>query len=267
MKIAVIFPSRGLVFSRTAEELLENLKGYNHKIFFSHRKPIPECFEFPTTNALADKEVTHLWFVEDDMILPPTILKDMLDLDLAVVTVNYPTTNKGNAAILSIKGQVIYGGTGCLLVKREVFNELPKPYFRTDIMWKPKNLGESIKFMARKRDKVGYGYHDVNFFMNLYKLEIPVHKLHYTIGQRKLVALGKAGSNNGAHLIEEWHEVEEDRFFSLIDNLPVQESGELIEIVTSSGTVLAKPDHAQRLIDAGKATKPPKKAVIIEDLL
>lgn len=203
IKVAIILPSRGLIFSRTAEELLVNLKDYDHKIFFSHRKPIPECFEFPTTNALADKEVTHLWFVEDDMILPPTILKDMLDKDLAVVTVNYPTTKNKDAAVLSVKGRVVYGGTGCTLVKREVFNELPKPYWRTDIMWKPKNLGETIKFMARRRQKPdGYGYHDVNFFMNLYKLDIPVHKLDYTIGQRKLIALGKSGSNNGAHQIE-----------------------------------------------------------------
>lgn len=36
MKVGVIFPSRGLVFSKTADELLQNLKKVNHKIFFSH---------------------------------------------------------------------------------------------------------------------------------------------------------------------------------------------------------------------------------------
>lgn len=266
MKIAVILPSRGLIFSRTAEEVLKNVKGIGHKFYFSHKKPIPECFEAPTLEALKDPEVTHLWFVEDDMILTDNTLGDMLAMNVAVVTANYPTTKKGNAAVLSVKGRIIYGGTGCTLVKREVFDELTPPYWRTDILWKPKNLGDCIRFSARKRLKSeGYGYHDVNFFMNLFKLEIPVHKLPYTLGQRKLVALGKAGTNQGAHQIEEWHKVEEDRYFSLIKNLPQEKETGLVEIMTKEGTLLAKPDHAEKLIKAGLGSKPPKRSVVIDD--
>src|SRR6185503_1511904 len=123
MKIAVILPSRGLMFSQTADEILQNLKELQkwypagYKFFFSHRRPIPECFEEPLKKALADKEVTHIWLVEDDMILPPNTLTDLINKDKAVVTVNYPTTSKGDAATLTIRGQVIYGGTGCTLVK------------------------------------------------------------------------------------------------------------------------------------------------------
>lgn len=266
MKIAVILPSRGLIFSHTAEEVLKNVKGIGHKFFFSHRKPIPECFEAPTLEALKDPEVTHLWFVEDDMILTENTLGDMLATNKAVVTANYPTTKKGNAAVLSVKGRIIYGGTGCTLVKREVFDELTAPYWRTDILWKPKNLGDCIRFSARRRIKdEGYGYHDVNFFMNLFKLEIPIHKLPYTLGQRKLVALGKAGTNQGAHKIEEWFKVEEDRYGSLIKNLPVEKPTGLVEVVTKEGVMNVTPEHAEKLVKAKLATYPPKKPVIIDD--
>ena len=266
VKVAVILPSRGLIFSRTAEEVLNNLKGIPHKICFSHQKPIPECFELPTVKALEDPDITHLWFVEDDMALPPHILKDMLDVDKAVVTVNYPTTAKGDSSVLTVKGRIIYAGTGCTLVKRAVFDELKAPYFRTDIMWQPKNRGDHILFRAVERgEREGYGLHDVTFFIRLYLLEIPVHKLNYTIGQRKLRALGKAGTNDGAHKIDMWHKVKKDRYFTLVKNAPVEKIPGLVEILTPTGYLLAKPDHAKKLIKNGLAEKAPKRAVVIDD--
>lgn len=53
VKIAVILPSRGLVFSKTVDELLRELKPYSYEIFWSHGRPIPDCFEIPTQEALA----------------------------------------------------------------------------------------------------------------------------------------------------------------------------------------------------------------------
>lgn len=267
MKIGVILPSRGLMFSQTADEILQNLKDIDHKFFFSHRKPIPDCFEEPTNRALEDKTITHLWFVEDDMVLPPNILKQMLDQDLAVVTVNYPTTKRGDSSILSIKNQIIYGGTGCTLVKREVFAELKKPYFRTDIVWIPKNKGDYIKFTAVKKSEhnTDYGLHDVNFFMSLFRLGIPVHKVDAAVGQRKLISLGRAGSNDGAHKIEVWRKVKKDRYFTLKKNLPVEESGNLVSVLIDGKELLTSRSHAQSLIKQGLGSKPPTRAVVLDD--
>jgi hypothetical protein len=266
IKIGVILPSRGLIFSQTADELLQNLKGKLHKIYFAHKLPIPNCFETPVNQALEDPTITHIWLVEDDMVLPPTILQEMLDMNVAVVTVNYPTTAKGNSSILTIKNRIVYGGTGCTLIKREVFDELKKPYFRTDIMWVPKNKGSYIKFTGVKRtDGSGYGLHDVNFFMNLYKLGIPVHKVKKSIGQRKLIALGKAGTNNGAHQIEIWKKVQKDRYFDLIKGLPVEETGNLTTVISSGKEILVSQSHAKKLIKLGMAERPPKRYVTIDD--
>lgn len=268
--IAVILPSRGLIFSETADEILQNLKtvqreGWKTKIFFAHKLPLPECFEKPTNRALLDEEVSHLWYVEDDMILPPDILSKMLSKDKACVTINYPTTAKQDAAVLTVKGRVIYGGTGCTLVKREVFDELKAPYFRSDIMWIPKNRGDYIKFTGvKKENQEGYGYHDVNFFMNLYLLDIPVHTLDFTVGQRKLKALGKAGSNDGAHKIDEWKKVKEDRYFNLKKNLPVEHDTKLTTVLVPDGEIILSHNHAETLIKKGLASKPPRRPVVID---
>jgi hypothetical protein len=265
IKIGVIFPSRGLIFSQTADELLQNLKGKLNKIYFAHKLPIPDCFETPVNEALSDPTITHIWLVEDDMVLPPTILQEMLDMNVAVVTVNYPTTAKGDSAILTVKNRIVYGGTGCTLIKREVFDELKKPYFRSDIAWIPKNKGSYIKFTGVKKTDGGYGLHDVNFFINLYKLGIPVHKVKKSIGQRKLIALGKAGTNNGAHQIEIWKKVEKDRYFKLVKGLPIEETGKLTTVISSGKEILVSQSHAKKLIKLGMAEKPPKRYVTIDD--
>lgn len=265
IKIAVILPSRGLIFSQTADEILQNVKDIPHKFFFSHRKPLPECFEKPVNRALLDESISHLWLIEDDMIITYQTLQDMLDMDKAVVTANYPTTARKDASVLSVKGQVIYGGTGCTLVKREVFDELKAPYFRDDIAWIPKNMGDCIKFTGVKKANKGYGFHDVNFFMNLFRLGIPVHLLPYTLGQRKLKALGKAGTNEGAHDIEEWTKVKKDRYFTLIKNLKPEPKGTMTTVLADGKELMVTRSHAKTLISKGLANKMPKRAVMIDD--
>jgi len=273
MKIAVILPSRGLMFSQTADEILQNLNELQkwhpagYKFFFSHRKPIPECFEKPTNRALLDEEVTHLWFVEDDMILPPDCLLKLIEKDKAVVTVDYPTTDYGGGAVFSVKNEIIFGGTGCTLVKRAVFDELKSPYFRSDIVWNIKNYGDFIKIIGvnRGKNQSGYGLHDVNFFINLYRLGIPVHDGGFTVGQRKLIALGKPGTNKGAHKIAEWTKIKQNDLLDKVMNWPVENKGNLTTVISAEKEIMVSHAHADKLIKAGLATKPPKKAVVIDD--
>lgn len=266
IKVAVILPSRGLMFSQTAEEILANLKGIPYKLYFAHGLPIPDCFEIPTEEALENGTISHLWFVEDDMVLKPSTLKDMLDMDKAVVTVNYPTSAKSDCAILTIKNRIVYGGTGCLLVKREVFDELKKPYWRSDIVWLPRNMGNYIKFVGIHRPKPeGYGFQDVNFYINLYKLNIPVHKLKYNLKQRKLVELGKSGSNNGQHTITIWSKMKNDRFFKLTKNLSKAPDTFLTSVIVDGNEINVSQEHANRLIKLGMAVKPKRKYLSIDD--
>jgi hypothetical protein len=264
MNIAVILPSRGLLFSRTAEELLRSLEGYEYDIFFAHKLPIPLCFEKPLTDALRGS-YTHIWMVEDDMVLPDGTLDSMLIMDAPVVTMDYPVSKDGQGTVFKDKsGRVVFTGTGCLLIKREVFDELKAPYFRTDIKWGITNHSDFIRFTPKLiPTKEGYGLHDVTFGMKLWKAGVPI-SVAGNIGQRKLVALGKVGSNNGAHQIEEWHKVKRNFLYKKYRRMDVQPIGKLIPVQTLEGELMVHPDKAKKMYKAGMATKIPKQSVSVD---
>lgn len=267
VKIAVIFPSRGLVFSQTADELLQNLKGYSYRIYFSHKKPIPDCFQDPTEMALKDPDVTHLWFVEDDMILRPNTLKKLLEEDANAATADYPISKDGIGAVFYDKGRnVVFCGTGCLLVRREVFNNLNAPYFTNKVVWTPFNYGEAIKIVAHEGVSE-YGAHDVTFCIKLWNNGIKIKVIKQKLGQRKLLALGKAGSNNGAHKIETWRKVVKDKRLDdiLTQPLALGAKSMLVTVDTPTGGINTTRSHAESLIAQGMATYPPRRFTIIDD--
>lgn len=267
VKIAVILPSRGLIFSQTADEILQNVKGIPHKFFFSHRKPIPDCFEMPTQRALLDPEVTHLWFVEDDMVLPPNTLQLLIDANANAVTCDYPVTKDGRGSVFYDQGgNVVFCGTGCLLVKREVFNGLKKPYFTDKVRWTMLNYGESIKLTGIYGD-VGYGTHDITFCVKLWNNGVIIKVLKQRLGQRKLVALGKAGTNDGAHNIETWHKVVKNKRLKTIQAQPIAIGAKtmLVTVDTPTGGISTSRKHADNLVAQGLASYPPKRFTIIDD--
>lgn len=266
-KIAVIFPSRGLVFSQTAQELLDNLKGRLYKIYFSHKRPIPECFEEPTLEALKDPTITHLFFVEDDMILRPNTLQKLLDEDANAVTADYPVTKDGRGSVFYDKGRsVVFCGTGCLLVKKEVFKSLKKPYFTDKVRWNMLNYGESIKMTGIYGD-VGYGTHDITFAIKLWNTGVKIKVIKQKLGQRKLIALGKAGSNNGAHNIEVWRKIIKDKRLDalLAQPLAIGAKSKLVTVDTPTGGVTTSRSHAESLVKQGMASYPPRRYTIIDD--
>lgn len=257
------------MFSRTAEELLANLKGLPHRFFFAHGLPIPDCFESPVQAALSDPDVTHVWMVEDDMILPQNALKTLLAAEVPVATYDYPVSKAGQGVVFrNKKKEVIYCGTGCLLIERKVFDKLEPPYFRTDIRWTALNYGEFIKLLATPTTKgiEGYGLHDVTFGIKLWRANIPISVLYSTLGQRKLKALGKAGSNNGAHKIEDWTKVKKDFMLKQLKKAPPLPHGNLVTVITPTGEVEATASHAKRLQEAGLGILAPSTGVVIDDI-
>lgn len=269
MKVAVILPSRGLIFSQTADELLRNLKGVPHKFFFSHRRPIPECFESPANRALLDDSITHLWFVEDDMVLPDFTLERMLSEDANAVTCDYPVTKDGRGSVFYDQGgQVVFCGTGCLLVKREVFDSIKAPYFTDKVRWTMLNYGESIKMVASKNKKgEGYGLHDITFCVKLWKSGVLIKVLPIKLGQRRLIALGKAGSNDGAHNIEIWTKIKKNARLKALQAQPISIGAKtkLVTVDTPTGGVTTSRKHADNLVAQGLASYPPKRHTIIDD--
>ena len=267
IKVGVVLPSRGLMFSRTAEEILANLKNIPHKIYFAHKLPIPDCFNVPTLQALEDETITHIWYIEDDMALPSNTLINMIYAHAPVVTCDYPVTKEGKGAVFRDKNKdIIFTGTGCLLVEREVFEKLPQPYFRSDIRWTPFNYGTTVKLVGRHVEGEGYGLHDVTFGISLYKHNIPIVQTDI-IAQRKLIKLGQSGSNNGAHKIEMWQKIKKDYALKRILSGPlaIGARGMLITVDTPTGGIRTTLQHAQNLIKQGLATPINEKKIIIDD--
>ncbi len=266
--IAVILPSRGLMFSKTAEEIVRNVKNIPHKFFFSHKRPLPECFEEPTRRALADEDISHLWFVEDDMILPDGLLKELIQADQDAIACDYPTTNKGQGGMfIDSEGTVVFSGTGCLLVKREVFNRLRKPYFTTKYKWNFQNYGDHLRFTSfiSGKKQEGYGLHDVTFGLRLYAQGTPIIQHPTVLGQRKLIALGKQGTNDGAHQIEEWTMVTPNYLAEEIKNWPEVPHGNLISVDIDGKRLETDEKNAERLIKAGVAKAVPWRPIVIDD--
>lgn len=199
----MILPSRGLLFSQTFQELLRELKPLNHKIYFAHNRPIPECFNEPLEKALKDKQVTHVLFCEDDMMIPEGVLQKMIDLDVPATALDYPFKNDGEATILhDPQGYALYSGTGFLLVWREIFDKMPKPIFRTDLAWDVRIEKGTMYMWPRDVSKIKtYGLHDINFGLTLWTNGYPIVPAA-PAGQRKLVSMGRTNTNSGAHVIK-----------------------------------------------------------------
>lgn len=217
-KLAVILPSRGLMFSKTLEDLLRELKGFKYKIFWSHERSLPECFNIPTEEALADPEVFAVLFCEDDMILPEGILQEMFAKRYPVVALDYPFQQNGDATTLhDPEGMAYWTGTGFMLVARQILENIPKPIWQTGRTFDPFVDKDTLHFWPRKLNKTYYGLHDLNFGLTLYSAGVPVMPMERTAGQHKLKNLGERNTNIGAHDIYDLTEVGRDIVSGMVD--------------------------------------------------
>lgn len=199
-KLAVVVPSRGLMFSQTLENLLDELEGFDYEIFWAHGKSLPDCFNDPTEKALADPSVYAVLFCEDDVIIPKGLLREMFAQNYPVIAMDYPFQQDGDSTVLhDPEGFAYWTGTGFLLCAREVLEGLEKPIWRTDRTFDPFIGPDTLHFWPRKITKVAYGLHDLNFGLVLYSSGLPIMVMDRTGGQHKLKSLGEKHTNDGAH--------------------------------------------------------------------
>lgn len=255
INIGVIFPSRGLLFTETFKELLEELRGIPHTIYWAHGKKLPACFNSPLKKALNGSH-THILIVEDDMVLKPGILLELLEADKDVIACDYPLTEYPSGTILyDSNGEAIFTGTGFMLIKRELLNKLPMPIFKSNISWEYKHYGDKMKFVARLEnpDKV-YGQHDITFGLHQYLNGEPIAVAKTVLSQRKLKQKGTNDSNKGTDEI-----IVLDKYKKISSYILPNEgsaSDLLVEITLDGDRMNVTADHAKRLLDAGKATSP-----------
>lgn len=133
-QIAVCMPSRALVHSRAMQDIIANTLNYEVNWYFAHGLPIPDCHNALIEEALEDKN-DYIWLVEDDMHIPPGTLKKMFKVleNNDVVHCDYPVGRSREPVIhRDSRGELLYGGLGCLLLRPMVFETIGLPHFRTD---------------------------------------------------------------------------------------------------------------------------------------
>lgn len=254
-KIAVILPSRGLLYAETFKEVLENCEPYRFEIFFAHGLPIPDCFNEPLNRALK-KKFTHIWFVEEDMVIPPDTLTKLLEQDEEMIACDYPVIEQPSCAIQrDPDGKAYFTGTGCLLIKYDAIKKMQKPVFRSDIRWQINSEDKNLVLTPEKvNSKKVYGYHDVTFGLKRYIQGKPIVISDIICFQRKLIAKGKNDTNQGQDTITIY-----DKFaptlFDPLNRKPSEEDKLLVHIHMDKQNIYAQKEHAERLIAAGTAKR------------
>lgn len=199
MKIAVIMPSRGLLFARTIEWLEEQRKKYNITLYISHNLPIPECFNKLTEKALRDKP-NYLFYLEDDIVPPRNAIKRLLNSirSFPVACIDYPFRAQLNNVSRDHKGEIMSCGLGCTMVRANIYSHLKKPYFRSDRRYD----WQTRKWYKCNAHKV-YGLQDMWFTYIVRKAGFKIKQVPGECIHLGLIKLGRPNINDGCHQIGE----------------------------------------------------------------
>jgi len=194
-----------MVFSKLMESVLQNLKGKEYEIFMQHGISIPNCYNFAMEAVVKSQGITHVWFVEEDHVFPNDTLDRMLAVNVDVVATAYgDRRSEVNLVQYQNNGDVIYSGMGCMLVKREVFDKLESPYFRTVFIELKKDEKGFVTLIPRSNiHSEGYGGQDIYFCTTLVNSGFKINLLpNSKVGHMMLMETGKDGTNQGKHIIK-----------------------------------------------------------------
>jgi len=118
---------RLLAYTEVDFEIIVSTRGYNTS----------ENRNWIATQAV-NRGCDYLFFVDDDMILPEETLEILLNHDKDIVGCVYKTKYETQADVCEYfddeRPQGLFKvksiGTGCLLIKTDVFRKLPQPWFK-----------------------------------------------------------------------------------------------------------------------------------------
>jgi hypothetical protein len=208
---AVVTPSRGLLHSRTVEAVTNAVEvavvaGHEFRGWrLSHDLPMPDCHERVAELGLATG-ADALWFVEEDNVPPPTALTASFALlgEYDVVAVDYPVADAWACINHDENGEIRWSGLGSTLIRREVFETIPRPWFSSDWFYSMSSgSGQWKAHPDMTPPEARYGLQDIHFSMPVRAAGFRIGEVPGLIGAHaKLVALGTPASNHGVHEID-----------------------------------------------------------------
>lgn len=198
MNIQAVLPTRGLIYAQTIQGLLENIGQENINIIIG--KPMPDCFNQGVKQALS-KGADYIWFVEEDNGLPRGTLDRMLAQKEKIVTIDY-TVGGNNSHIYKQGPKILWCGLGCTLIAREVFENIPEPWFEVN---KHLNFnGDGFDIVKIPDEVVGnkWAGHDALFFYTKTRpLGYTIKQIDGHIDHYRCKEVPKRELNNGQYSI------------------------------------------------------------------
>ena len=166
MTIAVLLPTRGLIYGKTLESLFKSK--IEKEFVIVSGLPIPEAQNEMARRGLKT-DCPYLFMVEEDMVIPGGALERMIEMNCDVVCVDYPVAG-GWSTIKKVNGEIQHFGLGCTLIKREVFENLKEPWFSIDKSLNA-DTGEIMDIPMK------YGGHDIFFGIKLREAGYKINQL------------------------------------------------------------------------------------------
>ena len=127
--------------------------------------------------ALATPDITHVFMLDSDVVPPDNIMDLLLECDSPMATAVVPlymggkiTTNiqvkAENGTIQWLKAcpqdgepfEVENAGTGCVLIRREVFEKVPWPWFKFELLNQEGDVITEDIYFGNKAREYGYRY-------------------------------------------------------------------------------------------------------------
>ncbi len=181
-------------------------KRYEWVNFWEHDLPIPDCFNTVCGNAY-NWGADLIWLLEEDIALKspdvafPAMMAAIEDgADVAIIdyTVGAPVTGKlGRGIARDGVNRISWGPTGCILIKRAVFERLPRPWFTT----RGRVLRPSGEITWQSDTPMVYGV-DVEFTHALRQMGFNIQEVEARCDHLRVIEQGQLGINDGRHRIE-----------------------------------------------------------------
>lgn len=165
MKIAIGLSVGDSIKSKTLATIFSIVKKYPNTDLIIKQS----CYVHKNRNDIVEEALkgnyTHLFFIDSDMCFAPQVLERLLDRNKDIVGANYYKRNPNKETVIKFMedGKLVGKttpqdlfecatiGTGCVLIKMEVFRTMEKPYFdfKDDII--KEEVGEDVFFCLKAK--------------------------------------------------------------------------------------------------------------------
>jgi hypothetical protein len=191
--IAVVLPSRGLIYARVEEAIEKMRETHEIKVFRSHDMPIPDAQNFLVRQALKT-DASHVLFIEEDTLPPDGALTILLEADADIACMDYSVNGYGCVARNEKTQEILWCGFGCTLVRRNVLETIGNPWFRTDTTLR-------LNDWTWTSIPTKYGGQDIWFCTQARERGFSIKQVPGECDHLYMVSRGLTESNKGAHLI------------------------------------------------------------------